>query len=66
MNFLRQEGVAVILESRSGWPGAVRGFGRPGTKVDRWARKESLESLPIVAVTPEHYNRMYRILQREL
>ena len=66
MRFLRDEGVAVILESRSGWPGAVRGFGRPGTKVDRWARKESLESLPIVAVTPEHYNRMYRILQREI
>jgi len=25
-----------------------------------------LASLPIVAVTPEHYNRMYRILQREI
>ena len=65
-DFFKAEGAAVILESRSGWPGAVRGFARPGTKVDMWARKESLESLPIVAVTPEHYNRMYRILQREL
>ena len=42
----------------------VRGFARPGTKKDGWARKESLECLPIVAVTPEHYNRMCRILER--
>ena len=66
MAFLKAEGVAVILESRSGWPGAVRGFGRPGTKVDRWARQESLDSLPIVAVTPEHYNRMYRVVGRDI
>ncbi len=66
MAFFKEEGVAVVLESRSGWPGAVRGFARPGTKVDRWARRESLDSLPIVAVTPEHYNRMYRVVGREL
>lgn len=64
MAFFRSEGVVVVLESRSGWPGAVRGFARPGTKVDGWARQESLDSLPIVAVTPEHYNRMHRVLQR--
>jgi len=64
MAFFREEGVAVLLESRSGWPGAVRGFGRPGTKVDRWSREGSLASLPIVAITPEHYNRMVRIAER--
>ncbi|NKB88839.1 MAG: M20/M25/M40 family metallo-hydrolase [Acidobacteria bacterium] len=64
MAFFKSEGVPVLLESRSGWPGAVRGFGRPGTKVDRWARQESLDSLPIVAITPEHYNRMHRIVSR--
>jgi carboxypeptidase Q len=64
MAFFKSEGVEVVLESRSGWPGAVRGFARPGTKVDRWARQESLDSLPIVAVTPEHYNRMHRVLRR--
>ena len=62
--FFRAEGVAVVLESRSGWPGAVRGFARPGTRNDNWSRAGNLASLPIVAVTPEHYNRMVRILQR--
>jgi len=64
--FYKSEGVAVVLECSSGWPGAVRGFARPGTGADRWARDESLASPPIVAVTPEHYNRMYRILEREI
>ena len=64
--FYVQEGVALVLESNSGWPGAVRGFARPGAKVDRWDRDATLSSVPIVAVTPEHYNRMYRILQRDI
>jgi Zn-dependent M28 family amino/carboxypeptidase len=44
----------------------VRGFARPGTREDRWGREASLNSLPIIAVTPEHYNRMYRIREREI
>ena len=64
--FYEEEGVAVVLECNSGWPGAVRGFARPGTHSDRWGRDESLAVPPIVAVTPEHYNRMYRILEREI
>jgi len=64
--FYKAEGVAVVLECNSGWIGAVRGFARPGTHTDRWGRDESLASPPIVAVTPEHYNRMYRILEREV
>lgn len=66
LRFHVEEGAAVVLESRSGWPGAVRGFARPGAKVDRWDRDATLGSVPIVAVTPEHYNRMYRILRRGL
>lgn len=62
--FYKEEGAAVVLECPSGWAGAVRGFARPGTKDDRWAREESLASPPIVVVTPEHYNRMYRIRER--
>jgi hypothetical protein len=31
--FFKKEGVAVILESRSGWLAAVRGFARPGAKI---------------------------------
>jgi len=64
--FFKSEGVAVVLESSSGWPGAVRGFARPGAKVDGWSREATLASLPIVAVTPEHYNRMYRIVARDI
>ncbi len=62
--FYVKEGVAVVLESSSGWPGAVRGFARPGAKIDLWSRDVTMSSVPIVAVTPEHYNRMYRILRR--
>jgi carboxypeptidase Q len=64
--FYVEEGVAVVLESSSGWPGAVRGFARPGAKVDQWSREETLASVPVIAVTPEHYNRMYRIARREI
>ena len=62
--FYVKEGVAIVLESSSGWPGAVRGFARPGAKIDLWSRDATMSSVPIVAVTPEHYNRMYRILRR--
>ncbi len=66
LDFFVSEGAAVVLESRSGWPGAVRGFARPGAKIDRWARDETLASVPVVAITPEHYNRMYRVLSRDI
>ena len=64
--FFKAEGVRVLLECRSGRPGLVRGFARPGTKRDNWSRQASLDSLPIIAVTPEHYNRMYRICKRNI
>jgi hypothetical protein len=64
--FYVEEGAAVVLESRSGWPGAVRGFARPGAKIDRWARDATLSSVPVIAINPEHYNRMYRILARDI
>ncbi len=66
IEFFRSEGVLAVLECRSGRPGLVRGFARPGTKEDKWSREASLASLPIIAVTPEHYNRMYRIRKRDL
>ena len=64
LEFYIEEGAAAVLESRSGWPGAVRGFARPGAKVDMWDRDATLSSRPIIAITPEHYNRMYRIRRR--
>ena len=66
LQFYVEEGAAAVLESRSGWPGAVRGFARPGAKVDMWDREATLSSVPIVAITPGHYNRMYRIRRREV
>jgi carboxypeptidase Q len=66
LDFYVAEGVAVVLESSSGWPGAVRGFARPGAKIDRWARDATLSSVPVIAITPEHYNRMYRVLARDI
>jgi carboxypeptidase Q len=64
--FYKAEGAVAVLQCPGGRPGFVTGFGRPGTKDDKWSREKSLESLPILAVTPEHYNRMYRILKRGL
>jgi hypothetical protein len=62
--FYQAEGVTAVLQSESGWLGAVRGFSRPGARQDQWSRAGILASPVIVAITPEHYNRMYRILQR--
>ena len=66
MAFFKAEGVAVVLQCDSGFPGAVRGFARPGTKDDKWSRDRTLASPPIAVVTPEHYNRMYRIVTRNI
>jgi carboxypeptidase Q len=66
MAFYKAEGVAVVFQCEGGFPGAVRGFARPGTRQDGWSREGDLAVPPIVAVTPEHYNRMYRILKREI
>jgi carboxypeptidase Q len=66
--FFKAEGAVAVFQCDGGRPGVVIGFARPGTKddKDRWSREKSLDSLPIVVVTPEHYNRMYRILKRGL
>ena len=66
MAFYKAEGVAVVFQCESGWLGAVRGFSRPGSATDRWSREGDLAAPVMVAVTPEHYNRMYRILQRSI
>ncbi len=64
--FYASEGVAAVLQSESGWLGAVRGFSRPGSRADQWSRAGMLASPAMIAITPEHYNRMYRILQRSI
>ena len=66
MAFYKAEGVTAVLQSESGWLGAVRGFSRPGSRTDQWSRAGNMAAPVILAVTPEHYNRMYRILRREI
>lgn len=62
--FFKAEGVVAVFQCDGGFPGAVRGFSRPGARQDGWSREGILGSPVVVAITPEHYNRMYRILQR--
>lgn len=62
--FFKSEGVAAVLESQSGWLGAVRGFSRPGSRDDRWSAAGDSTAPVMIAITPEHYNRMYRIAER--
>ena len=64
--FYKSEGVAAVLQCESGWLGAVRGYARPGARTDGWSRDGILNSLPVIAITPEHYNRMYRVIARGL
>lgn len=64
--FFKAEGVAAVLQCESGWLGAVRGYARPGARADGWSREGILASLPVIAITPEHYNRMYRIVGRNI
>ncbi len=64
--FFKAEGAAVVFQCPGGRIGAVSGFARPGTKDDKWSYEATMASLPILSITPEHYNRMYRILKRGL
>jgi len=64
--FYKAEGALAVLQCDSGTFGVVRGFGRPGVNADKWSREKDLASMPLIAVTPEHYNRMYRILRRDI
>ena len=66
IDFYKAEGAVAVLQCDSGTFGVVRGFGRPGVNADKWSREKDLASMPIIAVTPEHYNRMYRILKRDI
>ena len=66
MAFYKLEGVAVVLQSEPGWLGAVPGYSRPGARNDGWSRAGDLAAPVVMVVTPEHYNRMYSILRREI
>jgi hypothetical protein len=64
MEFFKAEGAVAVLQCTGGQLGSVVGFSRPGANEDHWSREKTLTTIPIIAVTPEHYNRMFRILKR--
>ena len=64
MAFLKSENVAVVLQTDGNRLGIVPGYSRPGVRDDGWSAAGMRNSSAILAVTPEHYNRMYRILKR--
>jgi carboxypeptidase Q len=66
MEFFRAEGAVAVLQCTGGQMGSVVGYSRPGANEDKWSREKTLATLPIIAVTPEHYNRMYRVLKRNI
>ncbi len=64
MAFFKSEGVAVVLQTDGNRLAIVPGYSRPGSGADGWSAEGMRASVPILAVTPEHYNRMHRILRR--
>lgn len=63
--FYSSEGVAAVLRASIGSDGTVYATGRPSSRSDR--TREGIEgSLPTLAVAAEHYNRIYRILERDI
>ena len=61
--FYKSEGVAVVLTASIGSDGTVYATGHSTTRNDR--TREGVENvLPTLAVATEHYNRIYRILER--
>ncbi|MFA9206260.1 MAG: M28 family peptidase, partial [Burkholderiaceae bacterium] len=62
--FLKSENVAVVLQTDGNRLGIVPAYSRPGVREDGWSAVGMKNASPILAVTPEHYNRMYRVLKR--
>jgi hypothetical protein len=61
--FFKSEGVAAVLKASIGSDGTVYATGSPGSRSDR--SQTSIESsVPTLSVATEHYNRVYRILER--
>jgi len=63
--FYKEEGVAAVLMASIGSDGTVAVTGRPSSRSDR-SRAGIENSLPTLSVATEHYNRIYRILERDI
>ena len=62
--FYKSEGVAVVMQTDGNRMGVVPGYSRPGSGLDRWSAEGMRNSPAMIVITPEHYNRMYRIIKR--
>jgi len=63
--FYKAEGVAAVLQASIGSDGTVYVTGRATSRTDR--SREGIEnSIPTLSVATEHYNRIYRILERDI
>ncbi len=60
--FFKSEGVAVILQAGQGGDGTVVVTARPYRRNDR-STEGVKKSLPMLSMAPEHYNRIYRLLE---
>jgi hypothetical protein len=61
--YFKAEGVAAVLQASIGSDGTVYSTGRSSSRSDR-SRAGIENSLPTLSVATEHYNRIYRILDR--
>lgn len=64
MNFLKSEQAAVVMQTDGNRLAIVPAYSRPGSREDGWSTAGMHNAPPMLAVTPEHYNRMYRIIKR--
>jgi len=65
LQFFKTEGVAVVLDAARGGDGTVFVTGRHGSREDRSAAGIATAP-PMVALAAEHYNRIYRVVERGL
>ena len=63
--FFKAEGVAVVLAAARGGDGTVFISGRRSNRRDR-SLKAVKNSLPTVAIAVEHYNRIHRLVERNI
>jgi hypothetical protein len=63
--FFKSEGVVAVLRASTSSDGTVAASAVPGMRGNR--TREAVENtLPTISVAAEHYNRIYRILEREI
>lgn len=65
LRLLKSEGVAAVLDPGAGGDGTVFVSERPGSRRDR-SYRGAMSVPPLIALAAEHYNRIYRILERGL